>query len=137
MNAKSDPEVLYQLEKTLNSVTEGMPKVSCKKMFGCHALWANGNVFAMVWKAGRIGLKLTNEADFTKLLNLSDATPWKAGSMTMSHWVLVPTSFHSNGSNLKQWATKAHKLALNAEPKKTAPKKNAKKKSKQSAVSRK
>ena len=37
------------------------------------------------------------------------AEPWKAGTMKISLWVLVPESFHKKSANLKKWATLAHK----------------------------
>ncbi len=60
MSKQSIPE----LEEILNSVANKLPKVSSKKMFGCHAMWADGNVFAMVWKHGRIGVKLPEEKQY-------------------------------------------------------------------------
>jgi TfoX/Sxy family transcriptional regulator of competence genes len=118
---------IAELEEILNSATAGLSKLSSKKMFGCHAIWADGNVFALVWKHGRIGVKLPEETRYEKLMSLSGAEPWKAGPMKMAHWVLVPESFHSKSSELKNWASQAHelcsKLVKKAAPKKTASKK--------------
>ena len=130
MTVKASLEVLAELEELLNSIALGLTKVNGKTMFGCHALWANENVFALVWKEGRIGLKLTDENDFSKLLNLPGAVPWKAGAMTMSHWVLVPKSFHEKKSALAAWAKKAHAQALTAPRKKVGSKKKTAKKKK-------
>lgn len=110
-------ELITELENILNTVAAGFPKVAGKKMFGCHALWANGAVFALVWKTGCIGVKLTEPGEYNKLLSTSGAAPWKAGSMTMSHWVLVPESYHGKKAELGGWLKKAHAVAL------TAPKK--------------
>jgi hypothetical protein len=38
--------------------------------------------------------------------------------MTMSHWVLVPESFHKKPTDLAKWVKRAHALALKAEKKK-------------------
>ncbi len=108
---------IEELEIIVNKLTTGIPKVTGKKMFGCHALWANGNVFALVWKHGRIGVKLTENSDYEKLMKLSGAEPWKTGPMKMSHWVLVPENFHHESKSLKPWITKAHEQALKALPK--------------------
>jgi TfoX/Sxy family transcriptional regulator of competence genes len=119
---------IADLEEILNSVAAELPLVTGKKMFGCHALWANGNVFALVWKHGRIGLKLPDESSFAGLMKLPGAEPWKAGPMTMAHWVLVPAAFHVKTSELKKWALKAHEQcsALEAKTKKKAkPKSNS------------
>ena len=108
---------IAELEVILNSATEGLSKISSKKMFGCHAIWADGNVFALVWKHGRIGVKLPEEARYEKLMSLSGAEPWKAGPMKMAHWVLVPESFHSKSAELKNWASQAHELCSKLEKK--------------------
>ena len=98
-------------------------------MFGCHALFANDAVFGLVWKEGRIGVRLPDGESYEKLNGMSGAAPWKAGAMTMSHWVLVPPSMHKDSAKLKTWVSIAHKQALST-PKKAAPKKKTVKKSK-------
>ena len=96
-------------------------------MFGCHAAWVDGNVFALVWKHGRIGVKLPEEAEYEKLMSAKGAEPWKAGPMKMAHWVLVPETFHGKPAELKKWAAKAHALCSKLEKKPAAKKKPAKK----------
>jgi TfoX/Sxy family transcriptional regulator of competence genes len=110
-------ESIAELESVLNSSANSLPKVTSKKMFGCHALWANGNVFALVWKHGRIGVKLPVETEYESLMDVSGAEPWKAGPMKMAHWVLVPESFHTKPSEIKKWVTKAHGLCIKLEKK--------------------
>lgn len=121
---------IEELEDLLNSSTTGLSKVTSKKMFGCHALWADENVFALVWKHGRIGVKLPVDRDYETLMRVSGAEPWKAGPMKMAHWVLVPESFHSKPGEIKKWATKAHDLCIKLEkkPKKATGKSSVKKK---------
>jgi len=108
---------IAELEGILNFATEGLTKVTSKKMFGCHAAWADGNVFALVWKHGRIGVKLPEEGQYEALMSKSGAEPWKAGPMKMAHWVLVPESFHAKSTELKKWVVKAHALCLKLEKK--------------------
>jgi TfoX/Sxy family transcriptional regulator of competence genes len=115
-------EIISELEMVLNKSTSGMSKLSSKKMFGCHALWVDGNVFALVWKHGRIGLKLPTESDYNALMSIPGAEPWKAGPMKMSHWVLVPETFHAKPIELKKWAVKAHSLCSKLEKKKKSTK---------------
>jgi TfoX/Sxy family transcriptional regulator of competence genes len=110
-------ELISDLEKVLAVAADGLAKITNKKMFGCYALWANGNVFALVWKHGRIGLKLSDEKSYQALMSLSGSAPWKAGPMQMAHWVLVPESFHQKSSDLKHWAAKAHAQCLVLEKK--------------------
>lgn len=122
---------IAELEEILNSATEGLPKITSKKMFGCYAVWADGNVFALVWKHGRIGVKLPEETQYQSLMGASGAEPWKAGPMQMAHWVLVPESFHDKPGELKKWTSKAHDLCwkLEKKPKKISQSKAGAKKS--------
>jgi TfoX/Sxy family transcriptional regulator of competence genes len=117
-----DKTNIAELEKRLDAAAAGMSRVTSRKMFGCYALWANDNVFALVWKHGRIGVKLPDAAVHGELMSLKGSEPWKAGPMTMSHWVLVPESFHGGAPELKRWLTKAHQLcgALEKKPKSAA-----------------
>ncbi len=110
--AKATKEVLEKLQEALDAASDGLSKVTGKKMFGCHALWAKDAVFGLVWKEGRIGVRLPDEASYEKLMALKGAEPWKAGKMTMSHWVLVPVSMHKEKAKLAKWVETAHKQAL-------------------------
>ena len=117
-------ERISELEDMLNEAGSGLTKVTSKKMFGCHALFAAENVFALVWKHGQIGVKLTNEADYGKLMKMKGSAPWKAGARQMAHWVLMPKNLESSKS-LKPWLMLAHSQALAAPVKaksKTKPK---------------
>jgi TfoX/Sxy family transcriptional regulator of competence genes len=126
--AKASPDVIKELEARLNRAVDGLPKLTFKKMFGCHAVFAQDAVFGLVWKEGRLGVKLPDGALFEQLMAKSGANPWKAGNMTMSHWVLVPPSMHSQGAELAKWYEKGHALAL------SQPKTPAKKKATKAAV---
>ncbi len=124
-----------ELEESLNLATKSLPDVTSKKMFGCYALWVNENVFALVWKQGRIGFKLPDESKFEELMAVDGSEPWKAGPMKMAHWVLVPKTAHQKPAELKKWAAIAHKLCatLEKKPKSGAKKKTAKKPTKKKA----
>lgn len=123
---------IAELELLLNSSAESLPNVTSKKMFGCHALWVKENVFALVWKHGRIGFKLPEESSYATLMKKTGAEPWKAGPMQMSHWVLIPEAFHRKPSEIKRWAIQAHRQCaeLEKKPVKTKPKASVKVKSK-------
>ena len=95
-------------------------------MFGCHALFADDKVFGLVWKHGQIGVKLTQETDYEKLLSAKGAGPWKVGPMKMAHWVLFPESMQQNTAKVSPWVRLAHAQAIAAPPKKAATKKKAK-----------
>ncbi len=128
---------IAELEEILNTAAKGLPKLTSKKMFGCYALWADGNVFALVWKHGRIAVKLPEANQYDSLMEVTGAEPWKAGPMKMAHWVFVPESFHTKPCEITKWAVKAHSLCQRLEKRvkkssatKTAAKKPAKKKAK-------
>jgi TfoX/Sxy family transcriptional regulator of competence genes len=97
-----------------------LPGVAEKRLFGCDGLFARDNIFGLIWKTGRIGLKLTTPADFDTLMAMPGAEPW-APRHPMSHWVLVPESFHDDEEALALWARKAHAQALDAPPKAAKP----------------
>ena len=101
------------LLELLEASTSTLPDVSRRTMFGCEALFAHQAIFALVWKTGRIGLKLTDPVLFDELHGLPGAERWSpGGKMTMSHWLLVPESFHDDTEALKRWAQQAHALAM-------------------------
>ena len=138
--AKASKDLILELEATVDDAAAGLAKVTAKRMFGCHGLFADGSVFALVWKEGRIGVRLPDEGKFAELMKLKGSTPWKAGKMTMSHWVLVPETMHDDVRGLKKWLQTGHSLAL-AMPKasaspKTKPTKKSAVKSKPSTRSK-
>ncbi len=120
-------ESIQELEEILNTNSKGLTKLTSKKMFGCYALWVNENVFALVWKKGRLGVKLPVEDSYNKLMGVDGAEPWKAGPMTMAHWVLLPVDYHSKGAQVKKWLALAHKECSTLVKKKPATKKSKKK----------
>ena len=118
--AKASKELISELEECINAAAAGLSKVTKKRMFGCHALFANDSVFGLVWKEGRIGVRLPESDKYDALLAEKGAAPWKAGKMTMSHWVLVPENMHKATGPLKGWLKTAHGFALSAEKKPAA-----------------
>lgn len=98
----------------LLSITEDASRslggVSRKKMFGCETLFVDGSIFALIWKTGRIGLKLPEESAYTKLASMPGAEPWSpGGKMKMGSWLLVPESFHDDDDALGTWVKAAHR----------------------------
>lgn len=117
------------LRELFEESTEDLSNVTIKRMFGCDAFFADENIFGLIWKTGRIGLKLTDDEPLCELTKMPGSEPWTAGNRTMAHWVLVPPQFHDDRKSLVKWVKKAHALAL-AKPKgkaKTKPKASAKK----------
>ena len=99
------------LKELLDTATADLADVTPKKMFGCNALFRQGSIFALIWKTGRIGLKIPDPGLFTTLMNMPGAEPWTARNKAMSHWVLVPEGFHDDEEQLRHWTQAAHRLA--------------------------
>lgn len=109
---KPIPAGIQQAETLLNLSAKDLKKLTSKRMFGCHAVFADGAVFGLVWKDGRIGVKLPDSELYNKLMACDGAAPWRAGTKTMSHWVLVPEDIQLSKAKLKKWVHLAHKLAV-------------------------
>jgi TfoX/Sxy family transcriptional regulator of competence genes len=110
-------ESLDELVVVLEAAAQGLGGVSKKRMFGCDGLFAGSNIFGLVWKHGRIGVRLPNEIAYAEAMKMPGSSPWVAGTMTMSHWVLLPDALHTDGARLGAWVRRAHALASSA-PKK-------------------
>ena len=107
--------LLLELRSRLDALTTGLPRVSVRRMFGCDAFLAGGAIFAMVWKEGRIGLRLPDDL-LPELRALPGADPWRHRDMVVRQWVLVPESFHDDSDGLAPWVRKAHAAALDRGP---------------------
>jgi TfoX/Sxy family transcriptional regulator of competence genes len=118
-------ESLDELLGVLESAATGLAGVSKKRMFGCDGLFASGNIFGLVWKQGRIGVRLPNEIAYAEAMKMPGSSPWVAGTMTMSHWVLLPDTFHTDGARLGAWVRRAHALAQSAPKRGSAPRAEA------------
>jgi len=110
--------LLLELRSRLDDLTTGLPQVSVRRMFGCDAFLAGGAIFAMVWREGRIGLRLPDDL-LPELRALPGADPWRHRDMVVRQWVLVPESFHDDSDGLAPWVRKAHAAALDRGPTKT------------------
>jgi len=81
--AKASKETIQKLDEIIDRAALGLRGTKTKKMFGCHALFNKDSVYGLVWKEGRIGVKLTDESVYQKLMKLKGAGHWKAGNRTM------------------------------------------------------
>jgi TfoX/Sxy family transcriptional regulator of competence genes len=111
--------LLLELRSRLDDLTTGLPQVTVRRMFGCDAFLAGGAIFAMVWREGRIGLRLPDDL-LPELRALPGADPWRHRDMVVRQWVLVPESFHDDADGLAPWVRKAHAAALDRGPAKFA-----------------
>ena len=55
---------IESLRVSLDQAAVGLKKVAWRRMFGCDAVFADGTIFGLIWKEGRIGLKLPDAAEF-------------------------------------------------------------------------
>ena len=118
MHAATNSSIHAHLRSLLDDATHNLAGVSVRRMFGCDAMFAGDAIFALVWKAGRIGLKLPDAALYQQLGALPGTEPWAPGEMKpMAHWLLVPEDFHDSPESLTLWVRHAHRLALAAPPK--------------------
>jgi TfoX/Sxy family transcriptional regulator of competence genes len=103
------------LNELVEDATRGLPGIARKRMFGCDAYFVRDTIFAMIWKDGRIGLKLREPAAYAELMALEGSEPWVPGAAKMSSWVLVPEEFHDDLEALTPWARRAYQQCR-AEP---------------------
>jgi TfoX/Sxy family transcriptional regulator of competence genes len=122
--------LLEHLRDTLHEACSALPGVTPKKMFGCDTVFAEGAIFGLIWKAGRIGLKVPEPSQYRELMAMPGSEAWGPDGRPMSHWVLVPESFHDDTDELLKWTKLAHGHALSAardKEKKAKPKAKAEK----------
>jgi TfoX/Sxy family transcriptional regulator of competence genes len=103
----------------VEDATRGRTDIHKKRMFGCDAYFVGDAIFALIWKEGRIGVKLVDPAAYAELMAIEGAEPWSPGAMKMSKWVLVPEEFHDDAETLTPWVRRACQAQVGA-PKKTA-----------------
>ncbi|HEX2915899.1 MAG TPA: TfoX/Sxy family protein [Chloroflexia bacterium] len=102
----------------LRQASDCLPDVTHRYMFGCDALFARESIYAIAFRDGRIGLKLTELEQYQELLSLEGADVWRfeAEGKPVNHWVLIPRAMNENMADLEKWVTCAHASAL-ARPK--------------------
>jgi TfoX/Sxy family transcriptional regulator of competence genes len=105
---------LEALRSLVEAAAEGLTAVRRRRIFGCDALFTDGEIFALVWREGRIGLKLTDEKLFDELIHQTGATAWKPGGTAMASWVVVPVKLHEDKKLLRKWVQRAHAQASGA-----------------------
>lgn len=120
MTNKADKQELAALYELLEDAAGPLPEVTRRKMFGCEALFALGNIFALIWAEGRIGVRLTDPAAFAEAMARPGAKQWSVndGESFMKHWVLLPEADHDDPAAIAMWAGRAHAMAISLGPKK-------------------
>jgi TfoX/Sxy family transcriptional regulator of competence genes len=102
---------LQYLQNLLETLLADLPNISQRRMFGCDAFFVDKVIFALIWKTGRIALKIPEANFFEKLMSIEGSLPWTAGNKTMSYWILVPEYFHDNQALLIEWTQHAYTFA--------------------------
>lgn len=110
------------LIEIVEEITASLPDVSRRRMFGCDAYFAGDRIFALLWKTGRIGLKLPDPSAHAELLAMPGSETWSIGAKTMSNWTLVPEAWHDEPEALAPWLRRAYALSTSPAAAKTAAK---------------
>lgn len=123
MASKADRAELDALYDLLEEAAGPLPAVSRRRMFGCDALFAEGNIFALIWKTVRIGVRLPEPAAYAEAMARPGAIPWSVGDgvKPMAHWVLLPEADHEDPAALGRWVAIAHAQAHALGPKEAKP----------------
>ena len=100
-----------ELKSALEQAVEGLPDIGWKRMFGCDAAFRDGNIFALVWKEGRLGLKYADEEEFAARMDSVGSNRWAPGGRQTKHWVLIPDSVAEDETELRLWTEMAHTLS--------------------------
>lgn len=93
--------------------SHALPGVMQRKMFGCDAWFAGGQIYSFIWRTGRVAVRLPDEASHAEALALEGAEAWtvREDGKPMAHWVLLPEDFHDDWDSADGWIRRAHKLA--------------------------
>lgn len=119
MAERASSQELTRLKALLDGALAGLDSVVPKRLFGCDGWFARGNIFALVWKDGRVGLRLSEAELLTEALSLEGAGPWLQGGKPVRHWALLPKTWAAEPAKLRAWGRRAHALAL-ARPERSA-----------------
>lgn len=110
--APADEAVLRELLERLEEAALHLPGVERRRLFGCDALFADREIFALVWKEGRIGLKFADPERRAQLDALPGTSPWAPGGKAMREWRLVPELLAVDPQSLATWVERAHGEAV-------------------------
>lgn len=101
--------------RRLDAATRGLADVRARRMFGCEARFVGDAIFALVWKTGEVGVKLT-DADAHAALRATGCGPWDpyGNGRGMQHWLLLPADVAE--ATLAEWVARAHRLAQTPAP---------------------
>jgi len=105
--AKPEPMELSRLKAAFDGALAGLAGVEAKRLFGCDGYFVGGNIFALVWKEGRLGLRFEPSEALAGAHALPGAAAWEIGSRRMPQWVLLPVALHKQPAKLRAWGRRA------------------------------
>ena len=105
-----------ELNARLEAATTGLGGVARKRVFARNTFFVDGKLFALVWREGRIGVKLPEPDGYAELQAHAGALPWIAWGRPMVGWLLVPTEMHSDEAALSKWVRRACEAVRLAAP---------------------
>lgn len=97
------------LIELVEASTAGLKDISLRRLFGCDAFFVGEHIFVLLWKDGRIGVKLRDAGAHARLLALPGAEPWRMGGKVAANWVLVPEEMHDDSEALTPWIREAYR----------------------------
>ncbi|HTB35362.1 MAG TPA: TfoX/Sxy family protein [bacterium] len=107
------PEVpeLSRLKAAIDGALAGLNGVEAKRLFGCDGYFVGGNIFALVWKEGRLGLRFESAQSLAEAHALAGSCAWEIGAKRMQQWVLLPVALHHQPAKLRSWGRLAWEQA--------------------------
>jgi TfoX/Sxy family transcriptional regulator of competence genes len=111
-------DIRGHLKDLVQETTDRLQSVTWRRMFGCDAWFARGQIFSLIWQTGRVGVRLPDEQAFAEAISLGGAEPWSVGAKMkpMAHWVLLPEDHHEDLEQLEAWLRRAHAIAAQSPP---------------------
>ena len=121
-------EIRGHLKELVEQSALKLPAVSHRKMFGCDAWFSRGQIFSLIWKTGRVAVRLPEAKAYADALALAGADVWSVAAKMkpMAHWVLLPEGYNDDEEEVEAWVKRAHQLAKPAVKAPAAKKKKAK-----------
>lgn len=111
MSTPASSQDLIRLKAVLDGALAGLEGIENKTLFGCDACFVGGNIFALVWTDGRLGLRMSDAESHERLLAEDGAGPWMVDGKAVKHWVLLPVSWAAQPAQLRRWGRQAYELA--------------------------
>jgi len=101
--AKPEAPELSRLKAVFDGALAGLAGVEAKRLFGCDGYFVGGNIFALVWKEGRLGLRFESVETLAQAHGLAGSAAWEIGARRMQQWVLLPVAMHGQPAKLRAW----------------------------------